>query len=1804
MVVRLQNEGSDMQSDRPSLFTRLTAHLTLLALVIQTTFPTTAMAATVVDTAAAAGKKAIIEKASNGAEIVHIAPPSAMGVSQNLYKSFDVSAPGMVLNNSSANSTSQLAGAIKGNVQLGGSAARLIVNQVTGTAASSLLGKIEVAGTMADVVVANPNGITCDGCGFINTRRGSFVTGQAVMSGADLGSFNVTGGQIDVTAKGLNAQGLVELDLLAGRLSVGGSVVADQIFAITGPNTVSYGTLDATSVARVGTKPTVAIDMVALGSMQAGAIYLLATEQGVGVNAAGRLTAGTGGLQLNANGSLTLAGTQTATGNVVVAAQSIEHKPGATQSTTGSVLMSSTGAITFDKANVAAGADVMLSSAGAGSYTRSVMDAKGDMRVLSAAALNITAGSYTAAGEAMFSSVGDLNFSPLKITDVIAITGGTRTIDNYDVTLLDAKKDVFLQSSSGVVSLDGSYMNAGGSFTASGQSVGLLGPKDLLREQTYIGGTTAINTKQTLVAGSVNAQGDIALMASGNAAGTTDETKKGDIFMVGGLVRSQQGHVSLTAQRDIDVANDVTTDTTFSEYYKKRRRLFSTKVERVINATSDQTIKLSEVSGTTVSMGAGNDLNIIASNVQATGSIGLHADHDLNLLSTGEIDTSYNYRYVKKSGIFSSGGFGITIGSQSRTEITSSRSVQQTGASVSSLLGDVMATAGNQYTQLSSEIIAPTGDVGISAKEVAIQTNNNTLSVMNSIRQTQSGITLSASHPLISAAQTVVDMEKAKQRTSSGHTQALAMLTSALTAYNAYNDLTRTTSADPAEQYKGLGSGLGNWTLSLSVGSSSSSFESIYQSSLPQESSILAGGNLSVSATGAASASLGDISIMGSALSAGKALRLQAENDIFLVAATGKTEESTRTKASSAAIGLSLSGQSGLSVTLAASRTRGFTNGWGTTYYPVALTAGINDANGQLILSSGRHTQIKGATVSGHTVQATVGTKGSGDLLMVSPQDESHYVAQEKTMGFNISIPVPGLSTGAPSGSVSYNQLKLLADYQSAREQTAIRAGLGGFAITVNGNTHLKGAAIASAAEASKNTLTTQTLTYSDMLNGSNVKGSSTGLTLSYDQTKVNTGALANSAYGFAQINRSSTGHTKAAVSPGSIVITKADQQAAKLAAVKVEAIANIDKLMQNPGWMICTNYSDIWNPGCVVTFDTWVQDCGYDYWNPACDTDWNYEQERLFQERIDWLNAAKAAINATNNTLLGLSRDVNAAHKPVAPTFNAQQATADLKAGVAVTAAFGRAGYKAAGDYAKARLDEATALYAQAKETADATKKASLMAQADALNKAWKDGGSSRAILHAVIGGAAYGLKGSVSAAANQLAEPTIKALLAQQGVDINTASGNLLKLAASTALGAAVGGVQGGSTVFNADTNNRQLHPDVQKFVTNNLRVQRYAQQRGLSYTAAEDELIKSAAVLNDEGWSKIHGSSATEAARQFLLKESVGLRLSDGSGYFTPSAQDYKDASKFVVEALSGDGQKLYVNHLAVQPDALKFIGGSSVGILTGSWQALKNAYQDLTQMPESLKALYVVLDKARNDPIAAAASIKMALERLTPEALAFVKKQEAMVTLLDMYGDYSNAQAAAIVAGFSVADPLGKFNKGGKAAKMAADSLGFAGSLMQLEAKIGTKIPLPDLTLYARNDGILAENIAKQATKELGLEFKVLQNNSKHGVDLYAYDPVKNQYIVVEVKSSTVGSFGAAPADGPAAFLKSRAEKAAAGQGVWDPKNTPLGMKDAGQAIKDQLDKNAPTVVGYKFEVALPKANESGTPTLNIKKWEAK
>ncbi|WP_236277532.1 DUF637 domain-containing protein [Pseudomonas poae] len=267
-----------------------------------------------------------VGQAGNGVPVVNIATPNGAGLSHNRYSDYNVGPNGVILNNANgAVTNTQLGGFIVGNPNLKGGAASVILNEVNGGSPSQLRGYTEVAGQSAKVIVANPYGVTCSGCGFINTPNVTLTTGKPVLdANGQLQRYQVDGGAVTIDGEGLNASNVDRFEIITRTAKINAQINARELNVIAGRNDVDANTLNATPRADDGsTKPELAIDSSALGGMYAGAIKLVGTEAGVGVKLDGTLAASGGDIQLDANGRLSMA-QAAATGNVKVTAQTVD----------------------------------------------------------------------------------------------------------------------------------------------------------------------------------------------------------------------------------------------------------------------------------------------------------------------------------------------------------------------------------------------------------------------------------------------------------------------------------------------------------------------------------------------------------------------------------------------------------------------------------------------------------------------------------------------------------------------------------------------------------------------------------------------------------------------------------------------------------------------------------------------------------------------------------------------------------------------------------------------------------------------------------------------------------------------------------------------------------------------------------------------------------------------------------------------------------------------------------------------------------------------------------------------------------------------------------------------------------------------------------------------------------------------------------------------------------------------------------------------------------------------------------------
>ncbi|MEX9840348.1 DUF637 domain-containing protein [Providencia rettgeri] len=285
----------------PSRFKRILSYTIIFLTAVYPLHPAWGAAMT------AADKNTQISQ-QNNVPIINISTPNGAGISHNKFQQFNVDKQGAVLNNATTNVNSQIAGQIKANTNLKGNAANLIINEVTGSSRSELQGKLEVAGKGANVLIANPNGITCNGCSFVNTPAITLTTGKPILDNKGaLSAVEVKKGSVVIGANGMNTEAQTYADIISRATELNGQIKAKNLTLMQGTNRVDFQKGTVTPIAGEGAKPSISVDTKALGGMYANQVKLVSTESGVGINLSNVQT-NQNDLTLTVDGKITLAG--------------------------------------------------------------------------------------------------------------------------------------------------------------------------------------------------------------------------------------------------------------------------------------------------------------------------------------------------------------------------------------------------------------------------------------------------------------------------------------------------------------------------------------------------------------------------------------------------------------------------------------------------------------------------------------------------------------------------------------------------------------------------------------------------------------------------------------------------------------------------------------------------------------------------------------------------------------------------------------------------------------------------------------------------------------------------------------------------------------------------------------------------------------------------------------------------------------------------------------------------------------------------------------------------------------------------------------------------------------------------------------------------------------------------------------------------------------------------------------------------------------------------------------------------------
>lgn len=489
----------------------------------------------------------------SGKPMLNIKAPNGAGVSHNTFTNFNVTSQGLVINNATAITNTSIGGVIEANPNFAGRAASLIINEVTSSNRSELKGATEIGGQAADYILANPNGITCNGCGFINTPRATLTTGTPTFSGQALSRLSVNAGDVVIEGLGLDATKATKFDIVTRAATINAQVNAQDLGVFTGRQDFDYENRTGTAKADDSSpKPSFAIDSTALGGMYAGRITLVGTEAGLGVRIAGNMAASTGDMVLTADGKLELKSDLSAATDIVLAStsNSVVAEQDVYAGGTATATANSGAVSTSANASIGAAGDVTVKAANvtasSGSKIVAGMDSVGALTT--SGTLDIQATTQIATGDGFLGGGAAVKLKTPTVDLSRATDDGTETVRARGTLSIESGN---LVATNGRIAADGAMELKGNSpivlgagTYASPNTITLTG--DSVTSAATITSDQAVNITSTV--GDITNTGTI-------TAGTTATLTSAANITNAGTIESQTG-TTVTATGTLDNQSD------------------------------------------------------------------------------------------------------------------------------------------------------------------------------------------------------------------------------------------------------------------------------------------------------------------------------------------------------------------------------------------------------------------------------------------------------------------------------------------------------------------------------------------------------------------------------------------------------------------------------------------------------------------------------------------------------------------------------------------------------------------------------------------------------------------------------------------------------------------------------------------------------------------------------------------------------------------------------------------------------------------------------------------------------------------------------------------------------------------------------------------------------------------------------------------------------------------------------------------------------------------------------------------------
>ena len=538
-------------------------------------------------------------------------------------------------------------------------------------------------------------------------------------------------------------------------------------------------------------------------------------------------------------------------------------------------------------------------------------------------------------------------------------------------------------------------------------------------------------------------------------------------------VLSENGQITVAAKGDVTLENGYNESRDDYGLKYKERGLLSSKTTTIKSRDESKTVTASTLSGDAVQITAGGNTNVTGSNVVGTHNVAISSGKDTSISSAEEYERHDYAKQVKKSGLLSGGGLGFTIGTEKRKDQYSDADLLQKASTVGSTSGNVSIESGNK-TEVGASAVLAGKNISITGENVQISSKDNVYHSEEKHEYKKSGLTVSATGGAVAV---LSDALAYAQKASSARDKQLKAL---------YGAEVYQTIAKGKDVLKDL-SGKGMPGVSVGIGSSSFKAENHAKSTEAMASILIANENVKVQAKS-------DISMKGSQDSS-HTIFFHAGGGIMLDAAEDRSTTDIVHSSKSSQLGMNFM-PTGNSVFAENSKSTGTEAEIITTHTGSQLTA-----EEKISMESGKDTTLRGGRVSAGQVSVQAG----GNLSIESLQDTDTYRSQSHNTGSSFSTGTSRATAHHGKWMTGKSEENTDSQYESVTEQAGIHAGANGYDITVKGNTNLTGGLIDSTAAKEKNSLTTGTLSWSDVQNKAGYSMATNGRLYGADWTPTKT---------------------------------------------------------------------------------------------------------------------------------------------------------------------------------------------------------------------------------------------------------------------------------------------------------------------------------------------------------------------------------------------------------------------------------------------------------------------------------------------------------------------------------------------------------------------------------------------------------------------------------------------------------------------------------------------------------------------------